>query len=213
MWAAPLSRYSPCSAGSMPVRPLRVFAGWCTCGPATAAADRAVTWLAVPWLVLPPLILIAASLLKPVYFSRYLTYCLPAVALLAGAGTRRPAPPGADRRPCPGRGARRADATSDAGAGGRHADGGPVPERPPQTRRCHRLPRIVHPAVVPRLPVRVRPASRHQHGPDPRRGRPPVREHRGAAGPRAARAERPQKSGSCRCRASTRAPTSRQGSG
>ncbi len=52
----------------------------------TAAADRGLTWLAVPWLVLPPLILIAASLLKPVYFGRYLTYCLPAVALLAGAG-------------------------------------------------------------------------------------------------------------------------------
>jgi len=51
-----------------------------------AAADRSLTWLAVPWLVLPPLILIAASLLKPVYFGRYLTYCLPAVALLAGAG-------------------------------------------------------------------------------------------------------------------------------
>ena len=60
----------------------------------SAATDRALTWLAVPWLVLPPLILIAASLLKPVYFSRYLTYCLPAVALLAGAGLaalRRPA--------------------------------------------------------------------------------------------------------------------------
>jgi mannosyltransferase len=52
----------------------------------TAAAGRDLTWLAVPWLVLPPLILIAASLLKPVYFGRYLTYCLPAVALLAGAG-------------------------------------------------------------------------------------------------------------------------------
>jgi mannosyltransferase len=51
-----------------------------------AAPDRGLTWLAVPWLVLPPLVLIAASLLKPVYFSRYLTYCLPAVALLAGAG-------------------------------------------------------------------------------------------------------------------------------
>ena len=51
-----------------------------------ATADRSLTWLAVPWLLLPPLVLIAASLLKPVYFSRYLTYCLPAVALLAGAG-------------------------------------------------------------------------------------------------------------------------------
>jgi mannosyltransferase len=50
------------------------------------APDRALTWLALPWLVLPPLILLAASVLKPVFFTRYLTYCLPAVALLAGAG-------------------------------------------------------------------------------------------------------------------------------
>ena len=50
------------------------------------APNRGLTWLAVPWLVLPPLILLAASLIQPVYFSRYLTYCLPAVALLAGAG-------------------------------------------------------------------------------------------------------------------------------
>jgi len=46
----------------------------------------ALAWLALPWLVLPPLILLAASVIKPVYFTRYLTYCLPAVALLAGAG-------------------------------------------------------------------------------------------------------------------------------
>lgn len=52
----------------------------------TGVADRSLTWLAVPWLVLPPLILLAASEITPVYFSRYVTYCLPAVALLAGAG-------------------------------------------------------------------------------------------------------------------------------
>jgi mannosyltransferase len=49
-------------------------------------AAPALTWLAVPWLVLPPLLLLAASVIEPVYFTRYLTYCLPAVALLAGAG-------------------------------------------------------------------------------------------------------------------------------
>jgi mannosyltransferase len=53
---------------------------------AAGGADRSLTWLAAPWLVLPPLILVAASEIKPVYFSRYITFCLPAVALLAGAG-------------------------------------------------------------------------------------------------------------------------------
>jgi mannosyltransferase len=58
-------------------------------GPAAevdGGADRGIAWLALPWLVLPPFILLAASLIMPVYFTRYLTYCLPAVALLAGAG-------------------------------------------------------------------------------------------------------------------------------
>jgi mannosyltransferase len=51
-----------------------------------AAPDRALVWVALPWMVLPPLILLAASVIKPVYFTRYVTYCLPAAALLAGAG-------------------------------------------------------------------------------------------------------------------------------
>jgi mannosyltransferase len=51
-----------------------------------AAADRSLTWLAVPWLILPPLLLLAVSEIKPVYNGRYVTYCLPAVALLAGTG-------------------------------------------------------------------------------------------------------------------------------
>jgi mannosyltransferase len=54
--------------------------------PWAGATGQGLTWLAAPWLVLPPLILVAASVIQPVYFSRYLTYCLPAVALLAGAG-------------------------------------------------------------------------------------------------------------------------------
>ncbi len=50
------------------------------------SAGQALTWLAAPWLVLPPLALLAASEIKPVYSFRYITFCLPAAALLAGAG-------------------------------------------------------------------------------------------------------------------------------
>jgi mannosyltransferase len=46
----------------------------------------ALAWLAVPWLVLPPVILVLGSELKPVYVQRYLAFCLPALALLIGAG-------------------------------------------------------------------------------------------------------------------------------
>jgi mannosyltransferase len=53
---------------------------------AARGPDRTLAWLAAPWLVLPPVILVAASEIKPVYNSRYVTFCLPAVALLAGAG-------------------------------------------------------------------------------------------------------------------------------
>jgi len=42
--------------------------------------------IALPWLVLPPLVLIAASFIKPVYYVRYIEFCLPALAILAGAG-------------------------------------------------------------------------------------------------------------------------------
>lgn len=45
-----------------------------------------LTRLAVPWLVLPPVVLILGSELKPVYVQRYLAFCLPALALLIGAG-------------------------------------------------------------------------------------------------------------------------------
>ncbi len=62
---------------------------------ATPAAGRpaveaippgALAWLALPWLILPPAALWLASLVYPVYSVRYITFCLPAVALLAGAG-------------------------------------------------------------------------------------------------------------------------------
>ena len=42
--------------------------------------------LALPWLVVPPFVLIAASFVKPVYYVRYVEFCLPALAILAGAG-------------------------------------------------------------------------------------------------------------------------------
>ena len=40
----------------------------------------------MPWLLLPPVLLIVASEIKPVYVPRYVVFCLPALALLAGAG-------------------------------------------------------------------------------------------------------------------------------
>jgi mannosyltransferase len=53
---------------------------------AARGGGRAAGWLAVPWLLLPPALLLTLSQLKPVYNGRYITYCLPAVALLAGFG-------------------------------------------------------------------------------------------------------------------------------
>ncbi|MEU5991337.1 glycosyltransferase family 39 protein [Spirillospora sp. NPDC047418] len=46
--------------------------------------------VALPWLVLPTVLLVAVSLVSdPVFFFRYTTYCLPAAALLVGAGLAR----------------------------------------------------------------------------------------------------------------------------
>ena len=42
--------------------------------------------IALPWLVVPPFLLVAASFVKPVYYVRYVEFCLPALAILAGAG-------------------------------------------------------------------------------------------------------------------------------
>jgi mannosyltransferase len=42
--------------------------------------------IAVPWLVVPPVLLIAASFVKPVYYVRYVEFCLPALAIVAGTG-------------------------------------------------------------------------------------------------------------------------------
>jgi mannosyltransferase len=42
--------------------------------------------LSLPWLLLPPAVLLAASAVHPVYSLRYIVFCVPAAALLAGAG-------------------------------------------------------------------------------------------------------------------------------
>jgi mannosyltransferase len=40
----------------------------------------------LPWLVVPPFLLMAASFVKPVYYVRYVEFCLPGLAIVAGAG-------------------------------------------------------------------------------------------------------------------------------
>jgi mannosyltransferase len=42
--------------------------------------------VALPWLVVPPFLLVAASFVKPVYYVRYVEFCLPGLAIVAGAG-------------------------------------------------------------------------------------------------------------------------------
>jgi mannosyltransferase len=42
--------------------------------------------LCLPWLILPPLLLLVGSLITPLYTFRYVLLCIPAIALLAGAG-------------------------------------------------------------------------------------------------------------------------------
>ena len=73
--------------GGTPALPLRAgLAQVAGRGPGPPGTGRALTWLAVPWLAVPPAMLLAASQIKPVYNFRYLVFCLPAMALLAGAG-------------------------------------------------------------------------------------------------------------------------------
>jgi mannosyltransferase len=73
--------------GGTPAPPRRAGPGrltglWSRAG----GRDRRLTWLALPWLVLPPAMLLAASEIEPAYSFRYLVFCLPGTALLAGAG-------------------------------------------------------------------------------------------------------------------------------
>jgi len=63
-----------------------------------ALAGLAAAWLAdgwrplnpaavaLPWLVMPAFLLVVASFAKPVYYVRYVEFCLPALAIAAGAG-------------------------------------------------------------------------------------------------------------------------------
>jgi mannosyltransferase len=60
---------------------------------AKADAQRRAAWprrlwdLSLPWIIVPPLILwVGTNLLTPIYTSRYILLCVPAIALLAGAG-------------------------------------------------------------------------------------------------------------------------------
>jgi mannosyltransferase len=51
-----------------------------------AAWPPQLTALTVPWLILPPALLIGISFVQPLFVNRYVLYCLPALALLVGAG-------------------------------------------------------------------------------------------------------------------------------
>jgi mannosyltransferase len=58
------------------------LAGIAVGGPARTALRR---W-SVPWLLLPPFLLLGTGLATPVYDPRYIRFCVPALALLAGSG-------------------------------------------------------------------------------------------------------------------------------
>ena len=77
---------------------LAVVAGLLAVVGGMARAGQRLSWLALPWLVLPPAMLLAVSEIKPVYNFRYLVFCLPAAALLAGAGLAALAPGTTARR-------------------------------------------------------------------------------------------------------------------
>jgi mannosyltransferase len=69
----------------LPVAVLLVAAGiW-----RSANGYGVLTRLALPWLALPTPVLLAAGLFRPVFTSRYILFCVPAVALLAGSGLDR----------------------------------------------------------------------------------------------------------------------------
>jgi mannosyltransferase len=57
---------------------------------AAGGAARRPTWrwqmaeLSLPWMVVPPALLLGASVISPIYTSRYVLMCIPALALLGG---------------------------------------------------------------------------------------------------------------------------------
>jgi mannosyltransferase len=51
----------------------------------TAAWPWRLAEVSLPWLVVPPLVLLVVSTVQPVYTSRYILICVPAIALIGGA--------------------------------------------------------------------------------------------------------------------------------
>lgn len=76
----------------VPVLVLAVAAWWRRPAP-DARVDLRI--LATAWAVLPPALLLAASLIEPVYWLRYVIFAVPGVALLAAVGLRALPPWGA----------------------------------------------------------------------------------------------------------------------
>ena len=66
---------------------------WALASGQNTPPGRRLTALALPWLLLPPAALLAVSQAKPVYNFRYVLFCIPALALLAGLGLARLRPP------------------------------------------------------------------------------------------------------------------------
>ena len=70
---------------------LAVIAVALVLGTETSSQKRRANWprqladVSLPWLIVPPLVLLAVSLVQPVYTSRYILICIPALALIAGA--------------------------------------------------------------------------------------------------------------------------------
>ncbi len=79
-------------AGKMPVALAVILASGLAASALTGRAALRAGWplmlpaLAVPWLVVPPALLILVSRFIPLYTFRYVVFCLPAGALLGGAG-------------------------------------------------------------------------------------------------------------------------------
>src|SRR5260221_9481998 len=55
--------------------------------------------ISLPWLIVPPLVLLVASMVQPVYTSRYILICIPALALIGGAAGAPPTRDAGGRAP------------------------------------------------------------------------------------------------------------------
>jgi hypothetical protein len=75
--ADPTAAAAPAPTGLAAAVPVAAWAG---------RPERTLTPIAAGWLVLPPAALLIAAQFRPVYEFMYVEYCLPAVALLVGAG-------------------------------------------------------------------------------------------------------------------------------